>query len=118
MEDDPDPSEWANLVGYKEIITATIQEVEGDPKSIQEAQSCSNWPCWKEAMDHKIGSLKHAGTWTTVPHLPGKNIVRCKWVFRLKQKVDGSVDKYISKNQHFLFHLIQSYYILFLLFWG
>jgi len=24
----------------------------------------------------------------------------------------------ISKNQHFLFHLIQSYYILFLLFWG
>jgi len=25
---------------------------------------------------------------------------------------------YISKNQHFLFHLIQSYYILFLLFWG
>jgi len=26
--------------------------------------------------------------------------------------------QYISKNQHFLFHLIQSYYILFLLFWG
>ena len=25
---------------------------------------------------------------------------------------------HISKNQHFLFHLIQSYYILFLLFWG
>src|SRR6266850_1884164 len=24
----------------------------------------------------------------------------------------------ISKNQHFLFHLIPSYYILFLLFWG
>jgi len=26
--------------------------------------------------------------------------------------------KYISKNQLFLFHLIPSYYILFLLFWG
>jgi len=25
---------------------------------------------------------------------------------------------HISKNQHFLFHLIQSYYTLFLLFWG
>jgi len=25
---------------------------------------------------------------------------------------------FITKNQHFLFHLIQSYYILFLLFWG
>ena len=36
---------------------------------------------------------------------------------------DGEVDiegdlPYISKNQLFLFHLIQSYYILFLLFWG
>ena len=30
----------------------------------------------------------------------------------------GPVPAYISKNQHFLFHLIQSYYILFLLFWG
>jgi len=41
-EDDEDPSEWANLTGYKEIIAATIQEVEGDPKSIQEARSCSD----------------------------------------------------------------------------
>src|SRR6266850_7634707 len=45
-------------------------------------------------MDCKIGLLKHAGTWTTVPHLPGRNIVRCKWVFCLKRKADGSVDKY------------------------
>jgi len=36
-EDDEDLSEWANLTGYKEIIAATIQEVEGDPKSVQEA---------------------------------------------------------------------------------
>jgi len=36
-EDDKDLSEWANLTGYEEIIAATIQEVEGDPKSVQEA---------------------------------------------------------------------------------
>ena len=93
-EDDPDPSKWANLAGYKEIIAATIQEVEGNPKSVQEAWSRSDWPCWKDAMDCKIGSLEHAGTWATVPCPPGKNIVRCKWVFRLKRKADGSVDKY------------------------
>ena len=65
MEDDPDPSEWANLAGYEEIIATTIQEVEGDPKSVQEAQYRSDWPHWKEAMDREIGSLEHAGTWTT-----------------------------------------------------
>jgi len=36
VEDDEDPSKWANLAGYEEIITATIQKVEGDLKSMQE----------------------------------------------------------------------------------
>jgi len=45
-------------------------------------------------MDREIGSLEHAGTWTTVPRPHGKNVVRCKWVFRLKRKADGSIDKY------------------------
>jgi len=45
-------------------------------------------------MDHKIQSLQQAGTWETVPHPPGKNIISCKWVYQLKQKVDGSIDKH------------------------
>jgi len=71
-----------------------IQETEGNPKTVQEAQSFSDWPKWKEAMDHKISLLKHAGTWTTVPCPHGKNVVRCKWEFRLKRKADSSIDKY------------------------
>src|SRR6267142_598588 len=89
VEDNPDPSKWANLAGYEEIIAATIQEVEGDPKSVKEVRSCSDWPHWKDAMDREIGLLEHAGTWTTVPRPPGKNIVGCKWVFCLKRKADG-----------------------------
>jgi len=68
--------------------------VEGDPKTVQEARSHSNWPKWKEAMDRKIGSLEHTSTWTTIPRPHGKNVVRCKWVFRLKRKADSSIDKY------------------------
>jgi Reverse transcriptase (RNA-dependent DNA polymerase) len=45
-------------------------------------------------MDCKISSLEQARTWTTVPHPTRKNVVGCKWVFRLKRKVDGSIDKY------------------------
>jgi transposase InsO family protein len=96
-EDDEDPSEWANLAGFEDVIAATIQEVEGDPKTVQEARSRSDWPHWKEAMDREIGSLEHAGTWTTVPRPAGRNIVGCKWVFRLKRKADGSVDKYKAR---------------------
>jgi len=45
-------------------------------------------------MDHEIGSLEHTGTWSMVLRLPERNIVGCKWVFHLKQKVDRSIDKY------------------------
>jgi hypothetical protein len=34
---EPEWCEWANLVGYEEAIAATIQEAEGDPKTMQEA---------------------------------------------------------------------------------
>jgi Reverse transcriptase (RNA-dependent DNA polymerase) len=29
-----------------------------------------------------------------MPHLPGKNIVGSKWVFRIKQNAEGKVQKY------------------------
>jgi len=93
-DDNMNCCEWANLIGYEEVIAATIQEMEGNPKTVQEAQSHSNWLKWKEVMDRKIGSLEHARTWTTIPRPSGKNIVGCKWVFRLKRKADGSIDKY------------------------
>jgi hypothetical protein len=48
-------------------------------------------------MDRKISTLEQARTWTTVPHPTGKNVVGCKWVFRLKRKVDGSIDKYKAR---------------------
>jgi Reverse transcriptase (RNA-dependent DNA polymerase) len=88
---------WANLVGYEKAIAATIQEAEGDPKTMQEAWACGDWPSWKEAMNCEISSLEQARTWTTVPCPTGKNIVGCKWVFRLKRKVDGSIDKYKAR---------------------
>jgi hypothetical protein len=45
-------------------------------------------------MDHEIDSLEKAGTWTIVPRPADKNVVGCKWVFRLKRKADSSVEKY------------------------
>ena len=87
-------AEATYLADLEDAIAAAVEEVDEDPKLLREAQSCSNWPCWKEAMDHKIESLKQAGTWDTVARPPSKNVVGCKWVFRLKRKADGSIDKY------------------------
>lgn len=33
------------------------------------------------------------GTWKMVELLPGKKVVGCKWVFKIKYKADGTLDK-------------------------
>jgi len=94
LADNADCNEWAYLAGHEDTIAAALQKLEGDPKSVHEACVCPDWLSWQKAMDSEIGSLEQAGTWTTIACLLGKNIVGCKWVFRLKWKADGSIDKY------------------------
>jgi hypothetical protein len=54
--------------GLEDIITAAAAlDTNGDPCSISDVQSCSNWPCWKEVMDKEIQILEEAGTWETIP---------------------------------------------------
>jgi hypothetical protein len=33
-------------------------------------------------------------TWRLVPLTPGKNLIDCKWVYKVKHKADGSIDRY------------------------
>ena len=89
--------EFAYFADSEEVIANAIQETEGDPKTVPQARSRSDWPSWKDAMDSEMASLERALTWTSVPRPPGKNVVGSKWVFRLKHKADGSMDKYKAR---------------------
>ncbi len=75
-------------------IAAALEEVQDDPKTLHEAQSQLDWQRWKEAMEKEMDTLQKAGTWATVPRPRDKNIVGSKWVFHVKRKADGSIDKY------------------------
>ncbi len=89
-----DISDYVFSAGFDDIITAAILDADADPKTLAEVWSRSDWPCWKEVMDRKMATLEKASTWVTVPRPSGKNIVDSKWVFRVKRKADGSIDKY------------------------
>ena len=79
------------------IIAAAIHEAEGDPKTLSEAQTRSDWPLWKAAMDHELETLEQAGTWETVPRPLNKNVVGSKWVFQIKRNADGKIEKYKAR---------------------
>jgi hypothetical protein len=36
-------------------------------------------------------------TWHLIPPRPDLNVIDCKWVFKLKQKADGSIDRYKAR---------------------
>jgi hypothetical protein len=67
-----------------EMVASTIQEVQGNPKTLSEACSCTDWLLWKAAMEKEIAMLECTGTWSTVPRLTGRNIVGSKQVYRIK----------------------------------
>uniref|UniRef100_A0A2N9I3B6 Uncharacterized protein n=1 Tax=Fagus sylvatica TaxID=28930 RepID=A0A2N9I3B6_FAGSY len=47
---------------------------------------------WRQAMNLEFNALLQNHTWTLVPSHPSQNLIGCKWVFRVKRKVDGSVE--------------------------
>jgi hypothetical protein len=65
-----------------------------EPKTFKEASSLE---CWQKAMMFEIDALQTNRTWSLVKLPPGKRVVGCKWVYRVKLKADGSIERYKAR---------------------
>jgi len=65
-----------------------------EPATLGEAFNDKNW---HTAMDSEHRALLQNQTWHLVPRPKGKNIIGCKWVYKLKRKADGSIDQYKAR---------------------
>lgn len=80
-----------------EKVDLNLFTLEGEPENIEEAQSREDWPQWKEAMNREISSLEENKTWEIVTKPDNAKIIKSKWVFTLKHKPDGTIDRYKAR---------------------
>ena len=64
------------------------------PKTIPDALGDLDW---KLAVKEKMNALKKNATWENVELSRGKTTVGCKWVFTIKCKANGSIERYKEK---------------------
>uniref|UniRef100_A0A2N9J2F8 Integrase catalytic domain-containing protein n=1 Tax=Fagus sylvatica TaxID=28930 RepID=A0A2N9J2F8_FAGSY len=69
---------------------ATLHE----PHTFREASSD---PLWQQAMKEELDALLKTGTWDLVDLPAGKSAIGCKWVYKIKTRSDGTVDRYKAR---------------------
>ena len=71
--------------------------IEEDPKTFKEAMSSRDVSFWKEAIDDEMDSILQNNTWELTDLPPGCKPLGCRWIFKRKMKVDGSIDKFKAR---------------------
>ena len=67
------------------------------PTTLKQAHASSFAEEWHEARLKELGRLDEMGTWSLVDRPPGANVLGSKWVFALKTKPDGTIDRFKAR---------------------
>lgn len=54
-------------------------------------------PLWCEAMKAEIKALEDTQTWSLISFPPDKEAIGCKWVYKIKHRADGSIERYKAR---------------------
>jgi len=71
--------------------------MENDPETFEEAMKSQDVAFWKEAIQDEMDSIIGNKTWILVDLPLGSKPIGCKWIFKKKMKVDGTIDKFKAR---------------------
>ncbi|KAL0419088.1 UNVERIFIED_CONTAM: Retrovirus-related Pol polyprotein from transposon RE1 [Sesamum radiatum] len=75
-------------------ITRDVVFHESEPSSFAEAQQKEEW---KQAMQLEVQALEKNGTWDLVKAPTDKKPTGCRWIYKLKLKPNGSIERYKAR---------------------
>jgi Reverse transcriptase (RNA-dependent DNA polymerase) len=65
-----------------------------EPNNFEEAKQDQNWI---SAMNDELNALKRNQTWDLVRLPNGKRTVGCRWIYKIKYKSDGTLERYKAR---------------------
>tara|TARA_B100000513_G_scaffold134466_1_gene60444 strand:- start:24 stop:4298 length:4275 start_codon:yes stop_codon:yes gene_type:complete len=68
-----------------------------DPWTYKEAINRQDGQKWKEAMNEEIKQLEKRNTWKWVPLPSNRKAISSKWVYKIKENADGSIERYKAR---------------------
>ncbi|GJX74288.1 zinc finger, CCHC-type containing protein [Tanacetum coccineum] len=71
--------------------------VEDEPKTFDEAMKSQDVSFWKEATNDEMDSIMGNNTWVLADLPSGSKPLGCKWIFKIKLKVDGTIKRFKAR---------------------
>jgi hypothetical protein len=68
--------------------------IDSDPLTYEEAMTSQDAAFWKEAINDEMDSIMGNNMWILEDLPPGSIPIGCKWIFKRKLKVDGTIEKF------------------------
>uniref|UniRef100_A0AAV1VJE8 Polyprotein n=1 Tax=Peronospora matthiolae TaxID=2874970 RepID=A0AAV1VJE8_9STRA len=68
-----------------------------EPSTFEEAVSGPDQVHWRKAIDAELDSMKLRGVFRAAKLPNGQSAIGTKWVFKIKRKADGSIEKYKAR---------------------
>ncbi|CAL9004948.1 unnamed protein product, partial [Prunus brigantina] len=89
----------SDFVSYDHLSSShrcfiTNLSAHSEPKSFAQADLD---PKWKEAMHAELTALEQNKTWTLWPLPQGKRAIGSKWVYKIKYRSDGTIERYKAR---------------------